>query len=266
MRVTTAEPRHYPDYARLVEDLGTGDPVPPLQEWLEQIAPELLVYEEEQRLTAYGRLQVYGADAYVRHLLVARDRRGRGLGRALMQQLATRAREHGAVRWRLNVKPDNEPALRLYTTLGMCETYRLWALRITHTQGLADAEPDVDRGPLVRRATAAAEDRAFEQRFELLDGQLTRHRQRPGSAVYAYERTGEPVAIAAYDPAYSGVFPLRVPDPADALAVAISLRPLAVPTRGYVQLVLERDTASAQRLLAAGAGLHFETLHLVGAL
>jgi|GEM_PF-1093793 len=271
MRLVAAAARHHADYARLVEGLRSGDPTPDLEHWLAHIAPDMLVHEVDGRMVAWGRVQRFGEDVHVRHLLVAQEWRGRGLGRALMVELAARARALGATRWRLNVRPDNEPALRLYTTLGLRPSHRLWALRIGCAarfplDGAACVALDAQRDPLYSRAAAPDEDADLERRFELLPGLLTRHRLLPGASVLVHERAGELVACAAHDPSYSGVFPLRVPEADDALEVAASLRPLADPARGYLQLVLERDAASAERMVAAGAALHFETLHLVGAL
>ncbi|MEY2746134.1 MAG: hypothetical protein RL112_1176 [Planctomycetota bacterium] len=271
MRLVAAEARHHPDYARLVGDLGTGDPIPPLGDWLEHIAPDMLVHEVDGRMVAWGRVQLFGEELYVRHLLVAGEWRRRGLGRALMGELAARARARGAVRWRLNVDPRNEVALGLYRSLGLRASHRLWALRIAASarfpsEGSLPAQRDSTRGPLLRRVAAPAEDDAVERRFELLPGFLARHRSRRGASVLVHERSGELVACAACDPFYSGAFPVRIPDPDEALRVAASLRPMATPGRGHLQIVLERDEASAELLLASGATLNFETLHLVGAL
>ncbi|MCK8680860.1 GNAT family N-acetyltransferase [Streptomyces lichenis] len=61
---------------------------------------------------------------YVYDIRVAEERRGRGLGRALMGVAERVVREDGRRRLGLHVFADNAPALRLYASLGY-ETVRL---------------------------------------------------------------------------------------------------------------------------------------------
>jgi len=61
---------------------------------------------------------------YVNTMMMARDHRQRGYGRALMEAMRTRAEEAGA-RWLLlHVRADNTPAHRLYESLGYYEFER----------------------------------------------------------------------------------------------------------------------------------------------
>ena len=65
---------------------------------------------------------------HVARLAVRPDLRGRGLARALLAELAHWAAERGATRCALQVSVRNEPALRLYRSLGCVEhhRYRYW--------------------------------------------------------------------------------------------------------------------------------------------
>jgi RimJ/RimL family protein N-acetyltransferase len=51
-------------------------------------------------------------------LMVAADRRGRGIGRALLEQAVAWAREVDVEKLELHVFPHNEPAIRLYERFG----------------------------------------------------------------------------------------------------------------------------------------------------
>lgn len=57
-------------------------------------------------------------DWYVWDVAIHETHRGRGLGRRAMELAEEVAREHGAANLRLNVFAYNEPAIRLYTSLG----------------------------------------------------------------------------------------------------------------------------------------------------
>ena len=72
------------------------------------------------RFVAYGMLRGWDAGYAIPSLgiYVAREARGRGVARAMMERLHALARERGAAAVRLKVYPSNEPARRLYESLG----------------------------------------------------------------------------------------------------------------------------------------------------
>jgi RimJ/RimL family protein N-acetyltransferase len=91
-----------------------------------------------------GRLSIardpHPASEHVADLgvMVARDHRGRGIGRALMESAEGWARRAGVLKIELHVFPHNEVALALYDHLG----YRRVGLRRRHyrrREGLVDA-------------------------------------------------------------------------------------------------------------------------------
>lgn len=59
-------------------------------------------------------------------VIVDPAQRSRGLGLALMRSVMAWGWENGARRSYLQVKTDNDPALRLYQRLGYTEVYRYW--------------------------------------------------------------------------------------------------------------------------------------------
>jgi GNAT superfamily N-acetyltransferase len=59
-----------------------------------------------------------GKAAWLEDVVVRPDRRGRGIGRMLLEQVAARARADGVLRIALLTDPDNEPAHALYRDLG----------------------------------------------------------------------------------------------------------------------------------------------------
>ncbi|CAM5782767.1 ribosomal protein S18-alanine N-acetyltransferase [Cellulomonas persica] len=69
-------------------------------------------------LVGYAGLWFDGLDAQVMTIGTAAAYQGRGVGRALLDALLDRARELGATSVLLEVRVDNEPALRLYQGVG----------------------------------------------------------------------------------------------------------------------------------------------------
>ena len=59
---------------------------------------------------------------YIQDLVVDRDARARGTGRALIQETVRHAQQHGATHLRLSVEQDNETAIRFYEALGLKES------------------------------------------------------------------------------------------------------------------------------------------------
>lgn len=58
------------------------------------------------------------------NVIVRKDRRGKGIGRKLMQGALAWTREAGAVHAAIQVVSDNLPAVKLYHSLGFSEVYR----------------------------------------------------------------------------------------------------------------------------------------------
>jgi RimJ/RimL family protein N-acetyltransferase len=96
--------------------------------------PHAAVFVAETDEGIVGRLSVsrdpHPASAHVADVgvMIARDYRRRGFGRALMRAAETWAREAGVRKLELHVFPHNEPAIALYESLG----YRREGLRRGH--------------------------------------------------------------------------------------------------------------------------------------
>jgi ribosomal protein S18 acetylase RimI-like enzyme len=65
-----------------------------------------------------------GLDCYLEELYVAPDRRGQGLGRALMEAAIELARRQGATRMDLGTSEDDVVARALYESLGFTNRER----------------------------------------------------------------------------------------------------------------------------------------------
>lgn len=118
VRAVPARREHHAELARLFPELGVDDPVPELERWWAEMASDALFLEAEGKALAYGWAQAPSSLGYVRHVIVDPARRGEGLGRRLMHELAARLRARGCGRWQLNVLVDNAPAIALYRRFG----------------------------------------------------------------------------------------------------------------------------------------------------
>jgi len=261
-----ATPADYPDFARLFPELGTGDTPPGRDAWVARQAPTTLMHEEDGEVVAYTFYEVMQDLAYVRNVVVDPGFRGRGLGGEVMRRLADHLRALGCTRWCLNVTPSNEPALRLYRGVGMLTAYRSTALRFDWD--VVDRLP-ADDIPLKTCGIAASEEPAIEAAFDLPPGQLAVLRANPARVHLRLSDPANPddlgLGFASFDPHFPGAYPLRVARPGLAPALLHALRPHA-RDGDFMQLVVEDDDALTARLLAAGARLRLELVHLRGSL
>lgn len=253
----------FDEFARLVVELGHGEPLPDPDTWTTHIAPDRVFLACEGACVGYVWVQVMDGVGYVRHVVVDPGRRGQGLGRRLMAIAAERLLANGCTRWELNVKPDNAPALALYRSLGMDFEYPTWVLRLPPEQagGLPAEDPAlrVDELPAERDAELAAA-------FRVPRGVFAFHRRKPRTRVFTVMRHARPCGLALFDPRIDGCFPFRAADPAVARAAIEALAPHLSSPAAELLLAIERDGAVAEALLALGATLRFRIEHLAGPL
>ena len=77
-----------------------------------------LVTEEEDEVVAYAGLAAMPDEAYVQTIGVAQAHQRRGLGATLLTALMEDAKRRGIERMGLEVRIDNEPAIRMYERFG----------------------------------------------------------------------------------------------------------------------------------------------------
>ncbi len=263
LRTVPAARGHYPAFAELFAELGGHDPLPDAERWAAEMLPGTLFVELAGRPVAYGYAQALSRTGYVRHGAVAREHRGRGLGRATMHALAAWLRGRGCERWELNVKVGNDPAIALYRSLGMETAYRTHVVRLgreilARAVELAGDDAVADLDPSL--------DAEVERRFELPTGLIAQLRGSSGRRLLIAGDPSAPRAFACFDPRYPGCFPFRAASLAAAAAQLRELAPDLPADREWLQLVVERDEALANAFLAGGAKLELEILHLEGPL
>jgi ribosomal-protein-alanine N-acetyltransferase len=81
-------------------------------------ADRYYVVADDGVLQAYGGLWIAAPDADVQTIAVAPGAQGRGLGRRVLDHLLEHARQDGCRRIHLEVRADNDAAIRLYENAG----------------------------------------------------------------------------------------------------------------------------------------------------
>ena len=126
-----------PEVARLLHDFNTefDDPTPGVEALTGRA--RLLLAEGEITVLLGGErpdgialirlrpaIWTEGLDAYLEELYVAPERRGEGIGRALLEAAMDAAREAGAVRIDLGTSVDDTAAIALYESCGFTNRER----------------------------------------------------------------------------------------------------------------------------------------------
>jgi hypothetical protein len=208
----------------------------------------------------------------VRHLISAPEARRCGVGRLLMAHIADHARSQGCKTWCLNVKRDNEPAIALYEKLGFSRAFESCALRLdwaaVDAWPAAPTPPTSDTDRVRARSITAEDDARVESAMRLLSGQLHVARTTGDRVLMMLEEGAPPevVGAAAFDPLFPGAFPFSVARPELAPVLLRALQPFARPHDTSILLVVEARPAVADALVAAGAVVRMETLHMKGSL
>lgn len=269
LTVRDARPDDYAAFQRLFPELAVDDPLASEERFAREMVPLTVIAEREGRVVGYALYQILEDAAYVRHLVVDPGARRAGIGRALLLDVATRARAAGATDWILNVKPDNVPAIALYESLGFRRTHQMHALRMDWSRVAEAARRARDAAPEVTVSAAGPEeDATLEAAAGLLRGQIGAARAMGAARIGLAARTtsGEVLAVGVFDPGFPGIHPFRARSGEAALLLVDAASPHKRPEHDHVNLALENAPAVAEALLARGAVLRLLVQNMRGPL
>jgi GNAT superfamily N-acetyltransferase len=261
LAIRDATPADYEAYARLFPELGVDDRLPSRERFTSELLARTVIATDEDGIVGYALFEVLAEVGYIRNVVSDPARRRTGIGLAMMESLRQRFLARGATTWCLNVKPDNAVAIGMYERCGLRAAYRSWTLRLRSSVELPPIPAGVTMAP-----SPSTDDAVIEPMFGVLRGQLASARTRPSRQVPQLRRDDQPVGIGVFSPAIPGAFPFRLLDPSLAAAFLAHLRTLAPPDARYLQVVVEEDVALYEIVLALGAYLELEILHMRGAL
>jgi ribosomal protein S18 acetylase RimI-like enzyme len=265
--IRSAEPRDYPAFARLFPELEVDEPVPAEERWHKTILAGMVLAEVGERAVGYVFYETLGDLSYIRNVVSDPAHRRSGIGRALMTEVARRARAAGSTRWALNVKPDNVAAIRLYESLGFEAAYEGETVRVRW-----DAIDPLEAGDVRAVELAPDDDAAFERALSIEAGLLASRRAK-GSVVVATTRAGRPTGAASFDRQFPGSYPFKAESRAEAGALlrAMRERRLEISDSGTwrengVQIFVQNAPYIRDALLSIGAAVVLRILHMTGPL
>jgi ribosomal-protein-alanine N-acetyltransferase len=248
-RLSSASAADYPAFARLFPELEVPESTPSAKHFADVIAPQAILARDGAAVVGYAWARPRGDRMHLVHLITDAAHRRRGVGRALMDAIAERARADGFHRWMLNVKQDNVAARSLYERKGMRVVLTAVSMRVTW----ADAERLSEVHGVIVRPLAVADDARFEAALPLQRGENAAFRALPERLLLGAENASGPVGFAALDPTFPGASPFRVRAPEYARALLDAMQPMTLPGCDHLKLFVEGDPALEAALTAAGA-------------
>lgn len=244
-----------PLYHRWLPALEVPDEPPDLDRWRALIRDFTWILEADGEPAGFVWWNRMRDAVLVRQIVVDPAFRGRGLGKVMLLALAEFARAEGFERWELNVKPDNEPALQLYRSLGMVPSGDLTAVRISPERLPVGNEPE---------PVPPEEEGRWEQALGVEPGLLASRRAGGASILGLTGAGGKPCAVAAFDPGFPGCFPFRAVDVPSGIGLFSGCaRQVEAPE---VQVVVQDHPELETTFVQLGGRVVLRALHMEGPL
>jgi GNAT superfamily N-acetyltransferase len=261
--IRSARASDYEHFVAMFAELGVPESVPPRAVFEASFAPHAFFVCEGERVLGYGHGMAMGPHWHVMHVVTAPDARGRGVGRAIMDEHARRARAAGVSRWWLGVRRVNATAIRLYERCGLEVALATWAMIIDWAD-VARLPPAPT--PFTTFVVEPDVDDAIERAVGFAAGEVASQRSRPGRVIVGVRASeaAELVGCASFAPAFPGAAPFRPRDPSWVGALFEAMRPHALPEHASVRMLVERDEALVRACTDAGGRVLIEMYRMEG--
>jgi ribosomal protein S18 acetylase RimI-like enzyme len=270
--VRAARPEDYEVFVRLFRELALEEAPREKDRWEREVMATTLIAEAAsgdspagtlpRPVLGYAYFQIIRDTAYVRHLVTDPSVRRRGVGKVLMTAIAQRALAHEppCSAWCINVRPDNVAAVALYERMGMTRQFETRALRVPWT--MVDARQTLHDARVLARVIAPEDDARVEPAMKLLSGHLATSRRMEGRILIGLFDDETVLGATVFDPTFPGAYPFRVTTPELALVLLDALRPYARKGDALVHVVVEGQPDVADALIAAGATVKLDIVHM----
>lgn len=236
---------------RLFPELGVPDAPPDLEAW-DRFGEHRWVACVRGQVVAYAAGIVAGTEGELRQVVTDPAWRGRGLARALLEQVRHDWAALGVTTWALWVKPDNLAAIRLYERLGFALGALSAGLHLAADRIVPAAAPG---------GVCVAVDEAAAQRVV---GEAGIPPCAEGAVVVALGPE-EGASHLVYDPLFGGARAVRLSRADDAVVLLSHLAASRdLPAEGLKLLASDDDTAG--ELVRLGASVRVSARRMSGPL
>jgi len=290
LQIRSAIPSDYNGFVKLWPTLNDMNP-PPLQErWEKEMMPTSLVAEHHgnnnsgtTNIAGYVWWTVTGSptpvEGQIKYIMVDTSCRRQGVATALLQAVTKKFKEeYKCRRWRLHVRPENQPAVSLYRKLGLermfgaAEVHLKWSclskLTWSSSEGAASSFKVADCLPV----GSPEEEAALESAFALPSGVFREAREFGGRIPLQLRSTASDTTCTAtesdggqlllgcciFDPAFPGAYPFCVTRPEFAKPLLEEMEKHHDRARDDFFLLVENQETLIEALVAAGAKVEID--------
>lgn len=122
----------YSHFSAFYPDVGIDGPTPTFEEWLLWVQPtqSLVMLSFVKEPIGYILPIYYGDNYYLLHFMVAKERRGQGIGRHVMNAMIRDARERGFSKFSLDCDVTHKRIYAFYESFGMFVVYKEFTYKI----------------------------------------------------------------------------------------------------------------------------------------
>jgi GNAT superfamily N-acetyltransferase len=257
MLIRPATALDHSTFARLFVELDVDEAPWNEARFAAEMVATTLIAEDQGQPVGYAFFRIVGDDVHVSQIAVAPGARRRGVGYALFNAIAQRARRETCTGWSLNVKRSNTGAIAFYEGFGLSRVYESVGVRVDWST--------VKMGESRARKIQQGDDVRIEREMHLKRGQLNASRMIE-RVLLVLEDERHVLGAVVFDALSPTASPFRAVNVESAVELLRAIRSHARATDTFINVTLEDQAATASGLIAAGAHVRFETFHMAGPL
>jgi len=260
--IRDAKSSDYIHFKRLFDYLELDHEPPPKKKWQKDFASKTLFAVLDHRIVGFSTYNKYGKVGHLVFLSVAPKYRQRGIGEKLVSMSAGELSGQDCDKWYLNVKPQNKPAIGLYSKMGFSVKHRSTAIRFDNK--ILDNLRNTEDCCVV--TIDPHEYSEIEKELGLVEGMLDTYSKYVDRQMVRLKINSNPkdykTGFMCFDPSFPGAYPFKVSSVKFAIPLIVWMKSQVLHDVPYIQIFIEDNEELTSLLLNAGAWSDLQLLNM----